>query len=108
MNKEQAGIEQGEGYHMVSTLNLNRFRSLIHRADKKETETDNRVFGKKVGFLTKFFGCEHKNISRPFIAGQISYRTCLQCGARKQFNTETFKTFGDFYYPPAERMELGL
>jgi hypothetical protein len=91
---------------MASALNLNRFRSLINKTN--ETEIDLRVFGKKVGFLTKFFGCEHRNISRPFIAGKVSYRTCLQCGARKQFNTETFKTFGDFYYPPAERMEIGL
>ena len=93
---------------MASTLNLSRFRSLINRENNKETESGRRVFGKKVGFLTRFFGCEHKNISRPFIAGNVSYRTCLQCGARKQFNTETFKTFGDFYYPPAERMEIGL
>ena len=93
---------------MANVSNLNRFRSLINKTNKEETRIDIRVFGKKVGFLTKFFGCEHRNISRPFIAGRVSYRTCLQCGARKQFNTETFKTFGDFYYPPAERMEIGL
>ena len=93
---------------MASALNLSRFRSLINRIDKKETRIDMLIFGKKVGFLTKFFGCEHRNISRPFIAGKISYRTCLQCGARKQFNTETFKTFGAFYYPPAERTEIVL
>lgn len=93
---------------MAGAINLNRFRSLINKTNNNETEIDLRVFGKKVGFLTKFFGCEHRNISRPFIAGKVSYRTCLQCGARKQFNTETFKTFGDFYYPPAERMEIGL
>ena len=93
---------------MASALNLSRFRSLIYKTNKKETDIDMRIFGKKVGFLTKFFGCEHRNISRPFITGKISYRTCLQCGARKQFNTETFKTFGDFYYPPAERIEIAL
>ncbi len=93
---------------MASTLNSNRFRSLINITDKKETGIDVRVFGKKVGFLAKFFGCEHRNISRPFIAGGISYRTCLQCGARKQFNRETFKTFGDFYYPPAESLEIAI
>lgn len=91
---------------MANALNRGRFLSLISRADKNEIGVDKGVFGKKVGFLTKFFGCEHKNISRPFVAGKISYRTCLQCGARRQFDNETFETFGDFYYPPAERVEI--
>lgn len=91
---------------MASTLNLSRFRNLIYKIDKKETEINMRVFGTKVGFLAKYFGCEHKNISRPFVVSKISYRTCLQCGARRQFNTENFKTFGDFYYPPAEKLEI--
>lgn len=90
---------------MANASNLNRFRNLIYRTNKNETDHDRRLLGKKVGLLAKFFGCEHKNISRPFISNRISYRTCLQCGARKQFNTETFETFGDFYYPPAEKLE---
>ena len=90
---------------MANVSNLNRFRSFIYRTDKNETGVDGRVFGKRVGFLAKFFGCEHRNVSRPFISNKVSYRTCLQCGARKQFNNETFETFGDFYYPPAEMLE---
>lgn len=91
---------------MADAVNQNRFRGLLNRIDKTENGVDRRVFGEKVGFLAKFFGCEHRNISRPFISGKTSYRTCLQCGARKQFDTETFETFGEFYYPPAERLEL--
>lgn len=71
---------------------------------RKEVVIDKRVFGKRVGLLVKFFGCEHRNISRPFTEGKVNYRTCLQCGARRQFNPDTFETFGEFYYPPA----LGL
>ena len=91
---------------MTSMSNPNRFRSLFYRTNREGTEVDGRVFGKRVGLLTKFFGCEHKNISRPFISNKVSYRTCLQCGARKQFNTETFETFGEFYYPPTEKTEM--
>jgi hypothetical protein len=58
------------------------------------------VFGEKVGLLGKFFGCWHEEISRPFSHGQIAYRSCLKCGARKQFDSNTLKTHGAFYFPP--------
>lgn len=59
------------------------------------------AFGQKIGFVTKIFGCWHKNLSRPFTNRRASYRSCLHCGARKQFDVETLKTFGPFYFPPA-------
>ena len=63
-------------------------------------EKDRLVFGRKMGLMTKIFGCWHNNISRPFTHGKISYRICLECGARKQFNPETLETQGSFYFPP--------
>lgn len=60
----------------------------------------NEVFGNKIGLLGTLFGCWHKELSRPFTIGHDSYRSCLDCGARKQFDTETLKTFGSFHYPP--------
>jgi hypothetical protein len=74
---------------MPKQLSLNDFIS-----------TPSDGFGKKLGILAKLFGCPHKNLSRPFSHGSIGYRTCLKCGARKKFNTETLETFGGFYYPP--------
>jgi hypothetical protein len=59
------------------------------------------VFGDKIGLLGTMFGCWHKELSRPFTSVKESYRVCLDCGARKQFDTQTLKTFGPFYYPPA-------
>ena len=73
------------------SLLRNRFRKI---------QLDNYVFGKKVGLVAKLFGCWHEDISRPFVQGQVAYRSCLQCGARKQFNTETLETHGAFYFPP--------
>lgn len=69
-----------------------------------DKRTDKRVFGEKVGLIAKLFGCGHRDLSRPFGQGKATYRTCLQCGARKQFNTETLETYGGFYYPPAARV----
>lgn len=57
-------------------------------------------FGKKIGLVATLFGCWHRNLSRPFTHGRQSYRVCLGCGARKNFNTETLITSRGFYYPP--------
>lgn len=68
-------------------------------ADKVINRT-NKAFGEKIGLIGKMFGCWHKELSRPFTGIRESYRVCLDCGARKQFDTENLKTFGPFYYPP--------
>jgi len=57
-------------------------------------------FGKPIGFLGSFFGCWHKRLTRPFTSRRTSYRACLECGARREFNTERFSSTGPFYYPP--------
>jgi hypothetical protein len=60
----------------------------------------NTNFGEKVGVAASVFGCWHNRLSRPFTTNRESYRACLQCGARKHFDSENLKTFGSFYYPP--------
>jgi hypothetical protein len=86
----------------MATLILEKdFQTITN--ERTSIEPDQRVFGEKVGILTKLFGCWHDNISRPFVDGKTAYRTCLKCGARKRFNPETLLTEGDFYYPPAVR-----
>ena len=67
--------------------------SVINRTDGS--------FGKKIGLFAKFFGCWHKQLTRPFTTGNESYRACLNCGARKKFDTKELRTYGPFYYPPA-------
>lgn len=60
----------------------------------------NGTFGGKIGIIGKIFGCWHKQLTRPFTNRNASYRACLNCGARKHFDTQTLKTSGPFYYPP--------
>jgi hypothetical protein len=76
----------------------------------KAKENAGLVPGRKMGLLAKLFGCRHNNISRPFTHGKISYRICLECGARRQFNPETLETEGSFYFAPAvvERQAIEL
>jgi len=90
---------------MADILSDNKFQILAGSSHQK-ARIDRQVFGAKVGVFAKIFGCEHNNISRPFTTGKTSYRTCLGCGARKQFNSETLQTFGSFYYPPIIKSEI--
>lgn len=78
-------------------MNRNLEQNLIAQSVLNRTEN---VFGDKIGFMGKLFGCWHKELSRPFTNKKSSYRACLNCGALKKFDTETLKTVGPFYYPP--------
>lgn len=56
------------------------------------------LVGKIGGGLNRLFGCWHSEMSRPFSSDGQSYRVCVSCGARRQFNTGSWQTQGDFYY----------
>jgi hypothetical protein len=64
------------------------------------------VLGQELGLITRLVGCSHKEMGRPFRDGNIKYRSCMKCGARRQFNEQTFETFGKFYAPPASTKNL--
>ena len=62
--------------------------------------TSEELTGRKIGFVGKIFGCWHKRLTRPMTNERTTYQACLDCGARKNFNIETFRSSGSFYYPP--------
>ncbi len=72
--------------------------NLISEAGSRRTQSESVV---KIGVFGKIFGCWHKRLTRPFTDKNVTYRSCLECGARKNFNTQSFKTSGPFYYPPS-------
>jgi hypothetical protein len=59
--------------------------------------TDEKI--RKVGFLSSLFGCWHPRLTRPISDNHTTYQTCVQCGARRHYDTDTFKPTGSFYYP---------
>ena len=73
---------------------------------KTVLNNNEQIFGERIGIMGKIFGCWHKKLTRPFTVQKSSYRACLECGARKKFDTDTLKTVGPFYYPPAISLEL--
>ena len=51
----------------------------------------------------RVFGCWHREMSRPFTLEGQSYRACLDCGARRAFDTANWKMVGAYSYgSPAE------
>jgi hypothetical protein len=90
---------------MPTALLQNKILTLGHKRNKMTNKIDQFVFGSKLGLMVTLFGCWHNNIGRPFVQGKTAYRSCLQCGARKQFNPETLETHGNFYFPPVIKAE---
>jgi len=56
---------------------------------------------KMAGGLSRLFGCWHREMSRPFTLGHESYRVCLSCGARRNFDLKRWKMTGAYYFDSA-------
>jgi hypothetical protein len=54
--------------------------------------------GKLGSLVARVFGCWHTELSRPFSHEGRAYRTCLHCGAQRQFNLGNWEMQGSFYY----------
>jgi hypothetical protein len=77
-------------------------QSLI--ADALNTGSEDPI-GEKIGFFGSLFGCWHKRMSRPVTRNRVTFRSCIDCGARRKFDVERFQTMGPFYYPPTVKAE---
>ena len=54
--------------------------------------------GRLDSLMARVFGCRHTDMSRPFSRDGRTYRSCLNCGAQRQFNLGNWKMTGGFYY----------
>lgn len=52
------------------------------------------------------FGCQHREMSRPFSRQGETYRVCITCGARRQFDEKTWNSSGRHYHKPARTCDL--
>lgn len=62
-----------------------------------------RALGRRLGAI---FGCPHKEMSRPFSRQGETYRVCISCGARRNFDGETWNSSGPYYFKPARSADL--
>lgn len=56
------------------------------------------VAGKIGDLMARVFGCRHGELSRPFSREGKAYRSCLNCGAQRQFNLGNWQMQGKFFY----------
>ena len=62
-----------------------------------------RLLGKLRYLFLPLFFCWHRKMSRPFTRDGETYRVCLRCGARRQFDLEQWQTKGDYYNPKEQQ-----
>jgi hypothetical protein len=84
----QTAIETFESYPHSPAASISRVRFAL-----------SRWFG-------EIFGCQHKEMSRPFSRQGETYRVCITCGARRQFDESNWNTVGPFYFKAARTSEL--
>jgi hypothetical protein len=73
----------------------------LHRRSK---EIGNPKSGVR-GWLEGIFGCSHKQMSRPFSRQGETYRVCLSCGARRQFEQSSWEMKGPYYFGAVQTAE---
>jgi len=79
----------------------NDLKQRFMREHSNETRKSQNVTKENpVGIIASLFGCQHRQLSRPFSSLNDSYRVCIKCGARRRFNPNTLQTFGRFYFSP--------
>jgi hypothetical protein len=53
-----------------------------------------------IDLLYRLLGCWHSDMSRPLTFDHVTYRTCLSCGARRQFDVGAWRMRGPYYFAP--------
>src|SRR5215813_6829690 len=53
-------------------------------------------------WLHRIFKCWHRHMGWPITSDGETYRVCLDCGARRRFIAESWRTVGGFYWSGAD------
>jgi hypothetical protein len=84
----ESALETFEPYHHSPHAAISRMSSALGR------------------WVSEIFGCQHKEMSRPFSRQGETFRVCITCGARRQFDEKNWNTVGPFYFKGAHTSEL--
>ncbi len=57
-------------------------------------------------WLSEIFGCQHREMSRPFSRHGETIRVCLGCGGRRRFDEQKWQMDGAYYYNAARTSDL--
>ena len=64
------------------------------------------ITGAVTHWFGDLFGCQHRDMSRPFSRQGETYRVCINCGARRRFDEKTWNSSGRYYHKPARTCDL--
>ena len=62
--------------------------------------------GRISNLMARVFGCRHAAMSRPFSREGRAYRSCLNCGAQRQFHLGKWEMTGGFYYGQPQKRQI--
>lgn len=83
---------------------MNAYEQRWHPVARNETRTVEpklrplRLLGILRYLIPPFFICWHRKMSRPFTRDGETYRVCLRCGIRRQFDLKQWRTKGGYYH----------
>ena len=76
--------------------------AMIQDDGNKLTDLKN-ILSVPVGLAAMLLKCWHTDMSRPFTRDSETYRTCLDCGARRKFDLESWEMQGPYYFSSPEQ-----
>ena len=56
--------------------------------------------------VSKLWSCWHRKMSRPFTHEGETYRVCLKCGMRREFDLSTWQLKGRYYQPEVSKTDM--
>jgi len=71
--------------------------TLVKNERLQDVNTDSTVHH-LIDKLSWLFRCWHRKMSRPFTRDGQTFRVCLRCGMRRDFDLDAWKMTGDYYY----------
>lgn len=78
---------------------------LSHHSNSRQVDLAG-LGGTLAQWLVRLFGCWHGEMSRPFTRDNETYRVCMDCGARRDFDPLRWEMVGGYYYSKASANEL--
>jgi hypothetical protein len=86
--------------------NMSAAFGTLEQYTHRERINGSGTFSRMANRLAQIFGCQHKEMSRPFSRHGETYRVCINCGARRQFDEKNWESSGRHYHKPARLSDL--
>lgn len=83
---------------MQAAAHLPIASSTVAPATVASLDPRSSVTGRISNLMARVFGCRHASMSRPFSRDGRAYRSCLNCGAQREFHIGKWEMTGSFYY----------